>query len=69
MTVERSYTVKVSPVVRDEAGSVALRQLAGGGLRLPSDPDLAPAPEALAWHADHGYSAADQNPYLHTIDK
>ena len=61
MTVERSYTVKVSPVVREEAGGVSLR--------LPSDPDLAPAPEALAWHADHGYSAADQNPYLHTIDK
>jgi putative restriction endonuclease len=53
VTVDRGFTVKVSPVVRDDDGSVALRQLAGGGMRLPTEPELAPAPEALAWHADH----------------
>jgi putative restriction endonuclease len=58
VTVERGYTVKVSPVVRDEEGSGALRQIAGDGLRLPSDPDLAPAAEALAWHADHVYRSS-----------
>jgi len=58
VTVERGYTVKVSPVVRDKEGSVALRQLAGGGLRLPSDPNLAPAAEALAWHADHVFRSS-----------
>jgi putative restriction endonuclease len=53
VTVDRSYTVKVSPVVSDDEGSFVLRQLAGGGIRLPSDPGLAPAPEALAWHGGH----------------
>lgn len=58
MPVDRGYMVKVSPVVRDDEGSVVLRQLVGDGLRLPSDLDLMPAPEALAGHADHEFRAA-----------
>jgi putative restriction endonuclease len=57
VTVDRSYAVKVSPVVRDDEGSVVLRQLAGVSLRLPTDPALVPAPEALNWHADHVFRA------------
>ena len=40
VTVDRRYTVKVSPAVSADEGSHALRQLAEGGMRLPSDPDL-----------------------------
>ena len=58
VTVDRRYTVKVSPAVSDDEGSHALRQLAEGGMRLPSDPDLAPAAEALAWHANHVYRSS-----------
>ncbi len=53
VTVDNRYTVKVSPAVSPDDGSLALRQLAGGGVRLPAEPELAPAAEALAWHADH----------------
>ena len=55
VTVDRRYAVKVSPVVSEDEGSRALWQLAEGSMRLPSDPDLTPAAEALAWHADHVY--------------
>ena len=53
VAVTPSYTVKVSPAVSDDEGSLVLRELAGNDLRLPPDPNLAPAIDALAWHTDH----------------
>jgi putative restriction endonuclease len=57
VTVAAGLAIKVSPTVTDDAGTLSLRQLAGQEMRHPGELQLAPAADALDWHAEHVYRA------------